>query len=294
MGIEVRPLHPAFGAEVTGADLSSGEVLTSEIAAAIGQYGLLLFRNMTLDDEGLTEFGRRFGPMQNLSAKANVPSPIAMITNLADDGELLPKDAMMRRQNDANCLWHIDSSYLFPRASYSYLNARVVTATGGETEYCDTRVAWDALTDAQRAKLEGLSCDHSIFHSRRLIGYDMSNDFGRPLPSIRRKLVQKHEPSGRTAMVIASHVENIDGMSYADARALIDELTAIASAPERVYSHRWEVGDLLMWDNRCVMHRGKPYAQYDEARDLRSVRNDDIHDVGVVLGEKQTEAAVAY
>jgi alpha-ketoglutarate-dependent 2,4-dichlorophenoxyacetate dioxygenase len=286
MTIEVKPLHPAFGAEVSGVDLTAGDALTREIEAAIGQYGLLLFRNMPFDDEALIRFGNRFGPMQNLSAKANVPSPIAMITNLAEDGKQLPKDAMMRKQNDANCLWHIDSTYLFPRATYSYLNARIVTSTGGETEYCDTRVAWDALTQDQRARIENVTCDHAIQHSRRLIGYDMSNDFHRPLPSIRRKLVEPHAPSGRNAMLIASHVEAVEGMSYEEARALIDELIAIASAPERVYTHRWAVGDLLMWDNRCVLHRGKPYAQYDEARDLRSVRNDDVNDNGVVLGEQ--------
>lgn len=286
MAIEVKPLHPAFGAVVTGVDLAAGDELTREIEAAIGQYGLLLFRNMPLDDEALTRFGNRFGPMQNLSAKANVPSPIALITNIDEDGKLLPKDAAMRRQNDANCLWHIDSSYLSPRATYSYLNARIVTSTGGETEYCDTRVAWDALTAEQRARIENVTCDHSIIHSRRLIGYDMSNDFHRPLPSIRRKLVEHHTPSGRKSMLIASHVEAVEGMSYEEARALIDELVEIASAPERVYSHRWAVGDLLMWDNRCVLHRGKPYAQYDEIRDLRSVRNDDVNDNGVVLGEK--------
>src|SRR5579862_3183100 len=192
MAIEVKPLYPAFGAEVTGVDLAMGDELTREIETAIGQYGLLLFRNMPLDDEGLTRFGNRFGPMQNLSAKADKLSPIAMITNLDDDGKLLPKDAMMRRQNDANCLWHIDSSYLRPRATYSYLNARIVTATGGETEYCDTRVAWDALSEEQRARIENVTCDHAIQHSRRLIGYDMSKDFHRPLPSIRRKLVEHH------------------------------------------------------------------------------------------------------
>jgi alpha-ketoglutarate-dependent 2,4-dichlorophenoxyacetate dioxygenase len=294
MAIEVRPLHRHFGAEVIGADLASCDAaLMAEFEATIGQYGLLLVRGTPLDDEGLTRFGGLFGPLQNLSAKREVRSPIAPITNLADDGKLLPKDDGMRRQNDANGLWHIDSSYLFPRATYSFLHARIVPSSGGETEYCDTRVAWDALDETQRAQLEGLSCDHSIFHSRRLIGYEMT-EYGRDvLPSIRRKLVQRHEPSGRNALIIASHVEHIEGLDYAAARALIDALTAIASAPERVYRHHWTVGDLLMWDNRCVLHRGRPYAEYDEVRDLRSVRNDDIADEGVILRAGATTVAAA-
>src|SRR5258708_5727554 len=205
MAIEVKPLHPLFGAEVIGADPASGDAqLTSEIEAAIGQYGLLLFRDMPLDDDALPRFGGRFGPLQNLSAKPDMKSPIAPITNLADDGKLLPKGDMMRRNNDANCLWHIDSSYILPRATYSFLNARVVTSTGGETEYCDTRVAWDALSEDQRARLEGLRCDHSLFHSRPPIGSDLTKHFAPPLPSAPRKLVPKNAPSGRTSRIIAS------------------------------------------------------------------------------------------
>jgi alpha-ketoglutarate-dependent 2,4-dichlorophenoxyacetate dioxygenase len=293
MGIELRPLHTPFGAEVVGAAFAAGDAtFIAEIEQAIAQYGLLLFRDARLDDEGLAQFTARFGPLQNLSVKREQFDPIARITNLTDDGTLQQADDAWRRQNAANRLWHIDSSYLLPGATFSLLHARVVPSSGGDTEYCDTRVAWDALPPERRAALADLLADHSIFHSRRLIGFEMGGEYAR-LPSIRRKLARRHAPSGRMALTIASHVENIEGMDYAAARALVDELVALASAPGRVYRHQWAAGDLLMWDNRCVLHRGTDYAELAEPRDLRSCRVNDVADEGVALDRDQGALAAA-
>lgn len=291
--LELRPLETPFGAEVIGLDFAAADAaVAAEVERAIAQYGLLLFRDADLDDGTLAQFTAHFGPLQNLSVKRDQFDPIARITNLTDDGTLQPRDDAWRKQNEANCLWHIDSTYLLPGATFSLLHARVVPSVGGDTEYCDTRVAWDALSEERQAALIDLLADHSIFHSRRLIGFEMAGEYAK-LPSIRRRLARRHAPSGRMALTIASHIENIEGMSYADTRALVDELIALASAPGRVYRHRWTAGDLLMWDNRCVLHRGTPYAQYDEPRDLRSCRNNDVADEGVALDRDQGLVAAA-
>jgi alpha-ketoglutarate-dependent 2,4-dichlorophenoxyacetate dioxygenase len=291
--LEVRPLNTPFGAEIMVAELVPGDAaLVSAVEAAIGQYGLVLFRNAKLDDETLTRFAAQFGPLQNLSPNRDAFDPLAHISNLTKDGEMMPVDDAMHRQNQANQLWHIDSSYLIPGATFSLLHARIVPSSGGDTEYCDTRVAWDALPPERRAKLVDLLADHSIFHSRQLIGFAMEGDRAK-LPSIRRKLVRRHRPSGRDALIIASHIEHIEGLDYAEARALVDELIALASRPACVYRHKWTPGDLLMWDNRCVLHRGTPYEQFNQPRDLRSCRINDVADEGVISSRGQATLAAA-
>jgi alpha-ketoglutarate-dependent 2,4-dichlorophenoxyacetate dioxygenase len=206
------------------------------------------------------------------------------LTNLAEDGSILPRDSVWRPMLNANELWHIDSTYLAPGAIFSFLLARIVPSEGGATEYCDTRVAWEALDPSRRAKLAGLTADHSILHSRRLAGCEdvlLKQYPTQTMPPITRTLVRHHRGSGRDALITASHIQRVDGMDYESARALIDDLTSIASAPGRVYRHEWRVGDLVMWDNRCIMHRGTPYPEFDQARDMRSCRVADIDDVGI-------------
>lgn len=282
MGVESRPLHPLFGAELDKALIERHDPeLSSVIEDSVGQAGLLLFRDLALDDEALTGLASNFGPLQNLATSLDQTAAIVRITNLADDGTILPADDAMRRQMASNERWHIDSTYVSPGATYSFLYALRVPDEGGETEYCDTRVAWEALDEARQAELSGLTADHSIFHSRRLDGVKLTNYEESQLPPVRRKLVRRHEPSGRDALVIASHIERVDGCTYEEGRALVDELTGIAAAPERVYRHEWRVGDLLIWDNRCIMHRGRSYPELQQPRELHACRVLDIGDAGL-------------
>jgi alpha-ketoglutarate-dependent 2,4-dichlorophenoxyacetate dioxygenase len=285
MGIQLRQLHPLFGAEVIGLDLGACDAAqVRAIEAAIGRAGLLLFRDFERDDAALARFAELFGPLQNLSKQAGAQSDVVQLTNLSPDGSFLPRDSAWRPMLNANNLWHIDSTYLSPGATYSFLQARIVPSEGGATEYSDTRLAWEALDPNRRAALAGLTADHSILHSRRLAGCEaelMKQYPTQSMPPITRTLVRRHDPSGRNALIIASHIQRVDGLDYESARALVDELTSIASAPERVYRHQWRVGDLVMWDNRCVMHRGTPYPEFDQARDMRSCRVADIGDVGI-------------
>jgi alpha-ketoglutarate-dependent 2,4-dichlorophenoxyacetate dioxygenase len=274
-----RPLHSQFAAEVRGCDLAHCDAdAISRIEAAIGNAGLLLFRNVSLDDAELGAFAGKFGPLQNISNKPNHRAEVSAITNIAADGNLLPSDDVMLRQHAANELWHIDSTFWSPGATFSFLLSRTIPDAGGETEFCDTRVAWEGLPPERQAALFGLTTEHSIFHSRRLIGYEMPAMNGIKLTPVKRRLVRFHEPSNRHALIIASHVEQVEGLSYQDGRNLVDELVDIATRPDRTYSHKWKVGDLLMWDNRCILHRGTPYAYSVEPRDMRSCRVQDVAD----------------
>jgi alpha-ketoglutarate-dependent 2,4-dichlorophenoxyacetate dioxygenase len=276
MGLQIQPLHPLFGAEVGGIDMADPSVAdTATFEQALGRYGLILVRGVELDDAGLARFAARFGPLQNMGGRE-----VIRVSNLADDGRMKAAGDASRRQHDANLLWHMDSSFISPGATYSFLHARVVPDDGGDTEFCDGRVAWDALAPELRSRLLPLAADHSIHHSWRLVGVDMPH-MASAAPPVARKLVRRHKPSGRLALIIPSHVERIEGFDPDQGQALLGELTAIASTPERIYRHRWRAGDLLVWDNRCVLHRATPYRAFDDARDLRSCRVVDVDDDGL-------------
>jgi alpha-ketoglutarate-dependent 2,4-dichlorophenoxyacetate dioxygenase len=282
MDLQIGALHEAFGAEISGAQLSEPDEETMRaLEAAIGRAGMLLFRDVGLDDAGLAAFAARFGPLQNMSSKPGEHLDVGQITNVDADGGMLPAGHAMRRQQDANELWHMDSTFRAPGATYSFLHARVIPDQGGDTEFCDTRVAFEALPAARQAELRALLGDHSIFHSRRLIGFEMTNYTAADLPPITRRLVRRHEPSGRDALVVASHIERVDGFDYAGGRRLIEELIAFATMPERVYRHRWRTGDLVMWDNRCILHRATTFPQFEQTRDMRSCRVEDVRDTGL-------------
>ena len=280
---QIRPLHPLFGAEVTGLDLAAADdAAIAEIQQTIGHYGVLAFPGVTFDDDALAAFARRLGPLQNLTSRAGKVLEVTRVSNLDAMGAMLPADSKRRANDDANQFWHVDSTYLTPGATYSLLHARIIPDEGGDTEYCDARIAWEALPADRQAELGALTADHSVRHSRRLIGYEIPEGItGAAYPAVRHRLVRRHAPSGRDALLVASHIEAIAGMTYADARALVEELTGVAAAPNRVYRHKWRVGDLLMWDNRCMMHRATPFPQMAQARDMRSVRVIDPDDAGM-------------
>jgi len=266
MAIEVTPLHPTLGAEVRGVDLTRPvmpEVFT-EIDAAFNRHGILVFPGQPVSDEQQLAFSRLFGPLEvnpnYAGAKMRLRADVADISNLDPEGQVLARDDRRNLFNLGNQLWHTDSSFKRIPAKCSLLSARELPGSGGETEFADLRAAWDALPEARKRRLQGLVVEHSIFRSRSQIGFaDFNDEVFKALPPVPQALVRHHRYSGRTSLYLASHASHIIGWPVEEGRALIEELIAFATQPQFVYRHHWKVGDLVIWDNRCTMHRGLPY-----------------------------------
>ena len=270
MAIALTPLHPTLGAEVRGVDLTRPVMpeVFAEIDAAFNRYGILVFPGQPVTDGQQLAFSRLFGPLEvnpnYAGAKLRVRPDIADISNLDAEGRVLARDDRRNLFNLGNQLWHTDSSFKHVPAKCSLLSAREIPSSGpmggGETEFADLRAAWDALPEARRHDLDGLVVEHSIFRSRGQIGFaDFNDEIFKELPPVRQALVRHHPASGRTSLYLASHASHIIGSPVEEGRALIEELIAFATQPQFVYRHRWTVGDLVIWDNRCTMHRGRPY-----------------------------------
>ena len=266
MAIEVTPLHPTLGAELRGADLTRPVMpeVFAEIEAAFNRYGILVFPRQRVTDEQQLAFGRLLGPLEvnpnYAGAKMRLRPDVADISNLDPEGQVLARDDRRNLFNLGNQLWHTDSSFKHIPAKCSLLSARELPSSGGETEFADMRATWDALPDARKRELDGLVVEHSIFRSRSQIGFaDFNDAISEELPPVQQALVRHHRHSGRTSLYLASHASHIVGWPVEEGRALIEELIAFATQPQFVHQHRWTVGHLVIWDNRCTMHRGRPY-----------------------------------
>jgi alpha-ketoglutarate-dependent 2,4-dichlorophenoxyacetate dioxygenase len=270
MAIELIPLHLTLGAELRGVDLTRPVTpdVFAEIDAAFNRYGILVFPDQPVTDEQQLAFSRLFGPLEvnpnYAGAKMRLRPDVADISNLDAEGRVLARGDRRNLFNIGNQLWHTDSSFKRVPAKCSLLSARELPApgpmSGGETEFADLRAAWDALPEARKRELDGLVVEHSIFRSRSQIRFaDFNDEIFKELPPVPQALVRHHRYSGRTSLYLASHASHIIGWPIEKGRELIEELIAFATQPQFVYQHRWRVGDLVMWDNRCTMHRGRPY-----------------------------------
>ena len=270
--------RPFFAGEVSGIDLT--RPLTHADAAAISggmdQYGVLVFHDQHLTDEKQLAFSRNFGALEDARG-GTVAKPedkrlqtgMNDVSNLGRDGQPLARDSRVRLFNIGNMLWHSDSSFRAIPAKYSLLSARVVNPVGGNTEFADMRAAYDTLDAATKAQIEDLVCEHSLMYSRGSLGMlDYSEEELAMFRPVRQRLVRTHPVTGRKSLYLSSHAGAIIGMPTPEARILLKDLTEHATQPKFVYAHQWRVWDLVMWDNRQMMHRVR---RYDEAqpRDMR-------------------------
>jgi alpha-ketoglutarate-dependent taurine dioxygenase len=267
----VTPLEASFGATVTDIDLAGLDDATwALVEAAFNTYALLIFPGQHLTAEAQTAFGQRFGRIEELSAgMKSVP-----ISNMRRDGRMLGDDEHAMQIMMGNEGWHTDSSYMHVSARASILAAQVLPRTGGETEWADMRAAYDALDEALRERVEGLSAFHSLRYSQARIGHVAAVGSGYGLdedvPPL-RPLVKTHPVTGRKSLYIGRHAHAIPGLAEAESAQLLQALVDFACRPPRVWRHAWSPGDVAVWDNRCLLHRARPY-DHKEQRTLRHVR----------------------
>ena len=278
MTLTIRPLGPSFAAEVDGLDMRQPLTPTevAAIHAGMDTYAVLVFHDQKIDDAQQLAFTQSLGDIEHAlgtSLRATqdhrLPTTFADVSNLDQNYTPFARDDRRRLFAIGNRLWHSDSSFKVVPAKYSLLRAVSLPTKGGNTQFADMRAAYDALDDETKAEIEGLVCEHSQMFSRQQIGFtDFTDEERERFRPVRQCLVRTHPVTGRRSLYLASHAGGIVGWPMPEARAFLRDLIEHATQREFVHTHKWQVGDLVMWDNRQTMHRARPFPAH-EPRDMR-------------------------
>jgi alpha-ketoglutarate-dependent 2,4-dichlorophenoxyacetate dioxygenase len=266
--MDVVPLGPGFAAELRGvtlADVASDDATYTGVRAAFEEHSVLVFRDQEVTDDLQLAFSRRFGPPEVTKVGSlGTGSHFVILSTIGPDGKVVPPDHRLSLRSKANQLWHTDSSFKRVPALASVLSARVIPARGGETEFVSTRLAFEQLDAGLRNKLENCFAWHDYAHSRSQISADLASPEERAaLPPQCWRMVWKNPVNGRGAVYLASHAYAVEGMEAPAGKKLIEELTEAATGPGTSYQHQWRKGDVVMWDNRATMHRGRPWPAHE-------------------------------
>jgi len=276
MTVEVNKLSPQLGAELKGVDLAKPDAALIELVEDLmREYTAVCIRGQGhIDDEQQLAFARAFGPLELPGNKPHNGGRVAFglydVSNLGADGEIADADSPRAKISKGNELFHADSSFNDLPSKWSMLRAVIVPPERGDTEIIDMRAVYDALPQAMKDRIAGLTAEHNYFHSRRKGGavIDESKNPLAPFMRAEHPLVRT-SASGRPALFVGAHTERVVGMDEAESKALLEELIAFATQPHFVYAHKWRPGDILIWDNRCTLHRGTEYDYRHHKRDMR-------------------------
>jgi alpha-ketoglutarate-dependent 2,4-dichlorophenoxyacetate dioxygenase len=266
--MDIVPLGPGFAAELRGVtltDIASDDAAYAAARAAFEEHSVLVLRDQEVTDEIQLAFSRRFGPPEVTKVGSQgTGSHFVILSTIGADGKVVPADHRLSLRSKANQLWHTDSSFKRVPALTSILSARVIPARGGETEYVSTRLAFERLDAGLRKRLENSFAWHDYAHSRSQIAADLATPEERAaLPPQCWRMVWKNPVNRRGAVYLASHAYAVEGMEALAGKKLIDELMEAATAPGTRYLHQWRRGDVVMWDNRATMHRGRPWPAHE-------------------------------
>ena len=270
--MELVPLGPGFGVEVKGVsmlDVATDDQAYKDVRAAFETHSFLVFRDQAIADDVQTAYSRAFGPLELTKvASLGANSFYSRLTNVGSKGEILPVTDRQVLVAQANALWHTDSSFKKVPALASVLSARVLPGADGDTEFTSTRLAWERLPGDLKAKLQNAVATHSYANSRDQIHPDLANaEERKALPPVRWRMNWLNPSNDRRALYIASHAYAIDGMDDRDARQLLAELMDETTKRDYVHVHKWRQGDVVMWDNRAMLHRGRPW-DYSKERSM--------------------------
>ena len=264
MTLTLRTLNPRFGAEIVGVDTAQplSEATFAEIRAAFEEHSLLVFRDQTLDDDAQVAFSRRFGPLET-TVKANPAggSYFARQSNLdIGTGAVIPPQDRRMIYQKGNYLWHTDSSFKRIPALCSLLSGRIVPPEGGDTEFASMRAAYAELPEGTKRRIDGLVAEHSFAYSRGLIDPSiLTAEEKAETPPVRQALVRTNPANGRQGLYLGAHASHIVGLPVEEGQALLRELTEFATQSRFCHAHQWRRGDLVVWDNRCLLHRATAY-----------------------------------
>ena len=266
--MDIIPLGPEFAAELRGitlADVAVDDGVYQAVRAAFEQHSVIVMRGQDVTDEGQLAFSRRFGPLEVTKVGSlGVGTNLVILSTIDENGKVVPADHRLALRNKANQLWHTDSTFKRVPALASVLSARVIPARGGETEYVSTRLAFERLDPPLQERLKQSFAWHDYAHSRGKIAPDLANAEERAaLPPQCWRMVWKNPVNGRSAIYIASHAYAIEGMEQAAAQKLLAELMDAATQPGLSYVHAWRAGDVVVWDNRATLHRGRPWPAHE-------------------------------
>ena len=279
MALSIRPLHPVFAAEATGVDCRQplDRDTVAAIEEAMDSYAVLVFPGQELEDDAQIVFTRQFGELEQYNTRGHIRRPedhrlgpgIADFSNLDKSGAIMSAADRVHFFKLADRLWHSDSSFRPVPAKYSLLSGRIIPSWGANTEFADMRAAYDALDARTKAEVAGLVCKHSLVYSRAAIGFkELTPEEIDAFRPVHQPLVRAHPVTGRKSLFLSAHAGAILGWTVPEAQMFLRDLTEHATRPEFVYSHVWRKNDLVMWDNRTVMHRARRF-DHREVRDVR-------------------------
>lgn len=285
MTLSFSPLHPTFVAEAGAVDLANtfDEVVLDEIRAGMDRYAVLVFRDQTFTGMDQLAFAQRLdGELHAKTGAAAITrnrfghEALSDISNVDESGEIFQSGDRRRQYALGNRLWHTDASFQDPAGRYSMLYSVVVPPVRADTEFADTRTAYDHLSDEMKARLEGLRVHHSIAYSRQTLGFEFSEKEQDTLKGAIHPLVRTLPGSGRRALYVASHASTIIDWPVPEARLFLRDIMEHATQPDLIYRHPWRQGDLVIWDNRATMHRATPFDDIKYRRELRRVTTLDL------------------
>jgi alpha-ketoglutarate-dependent 2,4-dichlorophenoxyacetate dioxygenase len=289
--MKIDPVHAEFGACISGVDLSRrlDNDTFDQIDEAINRYSLLLFENQTMNDQAQLDFTRRFGQLEEEHVtyySQGKVTYIGRVGNIDDDGNKVSRRQI--KASTGNEMWHSDSSFREIPAMYSILSAYEVPAEAGETEFVSARAAYQRLDQSTREYIDSKVGIHDYIYSRTKVSEDAVTQGQRTyMHPVRQRLVRQNPVTGDKNVFVGSHVKEIEGMPLDQARRLIEDLMAEVTRPESVYRHRWRVGDLMIWDNRCMLHCG---CGYDADKYRRRMHQTRVRGMGPSIAEAVSSA----
>lgn len=271
MALTIDRLHPLFVAEVSGIDLArpQDDATIAALKDAFEEHSILVFRDQDITDDQQVAFSERFGPLERmLIGSQGGGTPLAFLTNVdRETDRIIPPDDKRMIRNLCNMMWHTDSSFKRVPSLASILSGREVTGDGGETQYATLRGAYDTLSEDMKQRIDGLVAEHSFAHSRSLVDKSLlSQEMKDEVPPVPQSLVRQNPVNGRKALYLGSHASHILNMPVDEGRALLRELLEHTTHDRFLYTHKWQSKDIVMWDNRAVLHRGMPYDYENQRR----------------------------